>query len=101
VSVNDGNSSMGWEIALDPETISTETVTFVWLAGLGSSLGCARFDLEIGSVKKFELWSDGLNEWSIKNNEGSMLSFQKDMIDQNSDSFGFMYLQVPTEKLKM
>lgn len=100
VRATDGNSILAWETDLIPEKIETEFVTIVWLAGLGSSPGRAKFDLHINGEDKFEFWADGLNEWSLEAADGSTLSFQKDMVDQHGDRFGFMYLKIPSSKIK-
>ena len=100
IRATDGNSLMEWETDPISEKIESEFVTFVWLAGLGSSPGRARFDLQINDKQKFSFWADGLNEWKLENEDGSTLSFQKDMIDQHGDRFGFMYLKVPRELLE-
>lgn len=95
IRATDGNSSLEWETAPSPEKLDQDFVTFVWLAGLGSSPGRARFDLQVNGKDKFSFWADGSNNWEVKNEDGSTLSFQKDMIDQHGDRFGFMYLKIP------
>ncbi|MEN8115843.1 MAG: glycoside hydrolase family 38 C-terminal domain-containing protein [Bacteroidota bacterium] len=100
VRANNGKSFMEWETETVPANVENEYVTFIWLAGLGSSPGRARFDLQVNGEDKFEFWADGLNEWEYELDDGSTLSFQKDMIDQHGDRFGFMYLKIPSEKIK-
>lgn len=100
IRATDGNSSMEWMTDPVPEKLESRYVTFVWLAGLGSSPGRARFDLEVNGEKKFDIWADGLNEWTKETDDGAVLSFQKDMIDQHGDRFGFMYLKIPAERVK-
>ena len=100
IRATDGNSSMEWFTGPVPIKINTEFVTFVWLTGLGSSPGRAKFDLQINGKQKFSFWADGINEWKLKNEDGSTLSFQKDMIDQHGDRFGFMYLKIPADKVE-
>lgn len=99
VRATDGNSSLEWKTEPVSEKIETEFVTFVWLAGLGSSPGRARFDLQIDGKQKFSFWADGLNEWQLESEDGSTLSFQKEMVDQHGDRFGFMYLKIPAKLL--
>lgn len=100
IRATDGNSSMEWETAPVPENLSEETVTFVWLAGIGSSPGRAQFDVKINDQEKFSFWADGTEKWKETAKDGSTLSFQKDMTDQFGDQFGFMFLQIPSEKVK-
>ena len=100
VRATDGNSSLEWETAVAPVKPENDFVTFVWLAGIGSSPGRARFDLQVNGKDKFSFWADGSNNWELKNDDGSSLSFQKDMIDQHGDRFGFMYLKIPSAKVE-
>jgi hypothetical protein len=99
IRATDGNSTLEWETSPAPEKIDQDFVTFVWLAGLGSSPGRARFDLQVNGNDKFSFWADGANSFEIKADDGSSLSFQKDMIDQHGDRFGFMYLKMPAQKV--
>ncbi|MBT6005246.1 MAG: glycosyl hydrolase family 38, partial [Prolixibacteraceae bacterium] len=99
IRATDGNSTLEWETDPVPSEIKSEFVTFVWLAGIGSSPGRASFDLQINGEQKFSFWADGLNKWKLENEDGSTLSFQKDMIDQHGDRFGFMYLKIPADKI--
>lgn len=98
IRATDGNSSMEWETAPTPENLQTEFVTFVWLAGIGSSPGKASFDLEINGINYFTFWADGSDEWNLNAEDGSKLKFAKDLIDQHGDRFGFMYLTIPAKK---
>ncbi len=99
IRATNGKSTMEWETDPVPTKLDSDYVTFVWLAGLGSSPGRVRFDLQINGIQKFSFWVDDLNEWKQDSEDGSTLSFQKDMADQNGDSYGFMYLKIPTKLL--
>lgn len=100
VRATNGKSTMEWQTATIPHKLDKEFVTIVWLAGLGSSPGRARFDLFLNDEKKFEFWADGSDKWSLKSEDGSTLSFQKDLTDQNHDRFGFMFLKIPAKLVK-
>lgn len=100
IRATDGNSSLEWETSPVPEKIENEFVTFVWLAGIGSSPGRAGFDLKVNGENKFNFWADGADSFHLKNADGSSLSFQKDMIDQHGDRFGFMYLKIPAKNVE-
>ncbi|MCD6354531.1 MAG: hypothetical protein J7L95_03190 [Prolixibacteraceae bacterium] len=91
IRATNGKSTMEWETAPAPKTIKGNFVTFVWLAGLGSSPGRACFDLQINGIKKFSFWVDNLNEWQQTADDGSTLSFQKNGIDHNGDRYGFNF----------
>lgn len=100
IRATDGNSSMEWETASAPNNLKTESVTYVWLAGIGSSPGKASFDLEVNGIKKFTFWADGTDEWDLRADGGSSLRFKKDMIDQHGDRFGFMFLTLPANTVE-
>lgn len=96
----DGNFYVEWETATVPEIRDQEAVTFVWLAGIGSSPGIAGFDVAVNGQKKFTFLTDGSEEWRLEAEDGSSLSFQSDFKDQHGDHFGFMYLSIPAASLK-
>jgi alpha-mannosidase len=99
IRATDGNSSMEWQTASIPGKVDEETVTFVWLAGIGSSPGRTRIDVKVNDQQKFSFWTDGAEQWKETADDGSTLSFRKDMTDQFGDQFGFMYLQIPAKKV--
>lgn len=100
IRATDGRSSMEWKTAPAPAAPGAEFVSFVWLAGIGSSPGRASFDLAVDGVKTFTFWADGTDEWSLKAADGSTLRFRKDMVDQHGDRFGFMVLTLPASRVK-
>lgn len=100
IRATDGNYDLVWQTAAVPEKITTKNVTFVWLAGIGSSPGVADFYVEINGKRMFTFSTDGSNEWNYTSDEGINLLFKKDMTDQHGDHFGFMYLTYPAGKLK-
>jgi hypothetical protein len=53
IRATDGNSSLEWETLPAPGKLEKDFVTFVWLAGLGSSPGRARIDLKVNGDDKF------------------------------------------------
>ncbi|MBK6965711.1 MAG: glycosyl hydrolase family 38 [Bacteroidales bacterium] len=99
IRATDGKSTMVWETAPVPAKLNTGTVTFSWLAGIGSSPGKASFDLSVNGIKKFTIWADGSDEWSLKSDDGTTLSFKKDLTDQHGDRFGFIYLTMQASSL--
>lgn len=100
IRANDGNSEMEWETELVPQHVDEQFVTFVWLAGIGSSPGLATFDLMVNDHLLFTFKADGSNEWLLNGEGGSSLFFRKDMIDQYDDRFGFMYLTLPASTIE-
>jgi hypothetical protein len=101
IRATDGNSSMVWKTDITPVSPQTDSISFVWLAGIGSSPGLASFDLKVNGEKRFTIWADATNEWKLRADDGSTLLFSKDMIDQHGDRFGFMILTMATHKLEM
>ena len=99
IRATDGNSAMEWETAAVPEKIKGKYVTFVWLAGLGSSPGRARFDLSAAGSPLFSFWVDGTDQWQLETENGATLGFRKEMTDQHGDRFGFMFLKMPAALL--
>lgn len=100
IRATDGRSAMEWSTAPVEKKHAGKPVTFVWLAGIGSSPGPASFDLAVNGVKKFTFMADGKESWSLTADDASTLSFKRDMADQFGDGFGFMYLTVPAAAIK-
>jgi alpha-mannosidase len=100
IRATDGNSSMEWLTSPVPLNISTENITFGWLAGIGSSPGTASFELAVNGIPRFTFYSDGSDQWNLKADDGSSLWFKKNMTDQHGDRFGFMFLTIPAKHLR-
>lgn len=100
VRATDGKDAMEWETAAVPLEIQAERLTFVWLAGIGSSPGNAGFEVSVNGQKKFTFFSDGSEAWEKASADGATLSFHNDFKDQHGDHFGFMYLSLPAQGLE-
>jgi alpha-mannosidase len=100
IRATDGRSSMEWATSPVPLAVNTESITFGWLAGIGSSPGFASFGLAVNGLLKFTFHADGSDQWNLKAEDGSTLWFSKDMTDQHGDRFGFMFLTIPLRHLK-
>ena len=98
IRATDGNSFMEWETAPVPSGVQKPYVTFVWLAGIGSSPGVAAFDVEINGIRKFTFLTDGADNFLHQHTDGSSLAFHNDMTDQHGDRFGFIYLKIPSQQ---
>jgi alpha-mannosidase len=90
-----GKDFVEWETDPAPSKISSKFATFIWVAALGSSPGNARMDLSVDGNKSFSFFTDGRQVWEMKNDNGSSLSFNSIMIDQNGDNHGYMVLRIP------
>jgi alpha-mannosidase len=99
VRATDGNSTMEWMTESVPANIHADSVTFIWLAGLGSAPGIASFDLFVNEEPMFTFWADGSDQWTLTADNGSSLTFQKDLADEHGDRFGFMFLSIPVSNL--
>lgn len=100
IRTTDGSDSMEWLTDPVPAGVNTENISFVWLAGIGSSPGIGDFSIEINGKPAFTIVADGSDEWTHHAADGSSLYFSKDMVDQHGDRFGFVYLTVPAKNLK-
>ncbi|HRY34249.1 MAG TPA: glycoside hydrolase family 38 C-terminal domain-containing protein [Bacteroidales bacterium] len=100
IRATDGTSAMEWTTAAVPDPAGYDYVSFVWLAGIGSSPGLASFRLEVPGMQAFTFHADGSDHWRLQNPDGAVLEFTKDMTDQHGDRFGFMVLTVPIRLLQ-
>lgn len=100
IRATDGNYSMEWLTEKVPVTIREKFVTFVWLAGIGSSPGFSDMTLTVNTTRKITFHTDGKKEWKIQSADGSELFFHSDMDDQHGDKFGFMFLRIPAAKVE-
>lgn len=96
IRATDGKYSMEWQTEKVPATIKEKYVTFVWLAGIGSSPGLSDMTLTINNSGRITFRTDGKKDWTISNTDGSELFFHSDMEDQHGDKFGFMFLRIPS-----
>jgi hypothetical protein len=94
-----GKDYIEWET--DPASTKTgkKYGTFIWVAAIGSSPGRARIDLNVEGRQTYSFYTDGKREWLIKNADGSSLSFNSIMVDQNGDNHGYMFLRIPAKSL--
>ncbi|MHC1702458.1 MAG: glycoside hydrolase family 38 C-terminal domain-containing protein [Tenuifilaceae bacterium] len=100
IRATDGTQSMEWQTEAVPANFDKKYATFVWLAGMGSNVARVRIDLFIKGIKKFEFYTERLPNWTLTNNDGSILSFYSDYIDKHGDRMGFMFLKIPSSLLK-
>ena len=84
IRATNGNYSMQWQTAAAPKTVDTKYVTYIWLAGIGSSPGRAEMTLKTGNGLTFTFNTDGQKNWLVQSNQGAELFFRSDM----EDSFG-------------
>jgi alpha-mannosidase len=99
IRATNGKYSMEWQTEKVPSSVKEKYVTFVWLAGLGSSPGVADMHLSVNNARKFTFRTDGKKDWKIQQPDGSELFFHADMQDQVGDHFGFMFLRIPASKI--
>ncbi|MGE5394163.1 MAG: glycoside hydrolase family 38 C-terminal domain-containing protein [Candidatus Saccharibacteria bacterium] len=100
VRATDGNYSMQWQTEKVPLKVEEKYITFVWLAGIGSSPGLSDMTLTINGREKITFRTDGKREWKIDSPQGSQLFFHSDTEDQFGDQFGFMFLRIPSAKVE-
>ena len=56
-------------------------------------------DLTANGKHNFSFYTDGVPVWEMKNTDGSSLSFNSIMLDQNGDNHGYMILRIPVSNL--
>ncbi len=91
----DGKMYIEWETSEIPDDWKSKHVTFLWISGMDMNLGPNRFTLVVNNIPRIEFYSANGNEWEIKGEEGSSLSFSVFKKDQNRDGFGYMWLTLP------
>jgi hypothetical protein len=94
-----GKDFIEWETESVPSDIRNKYATFIWVAALGSSPGRALMSLSVEGKQNFSFYTDGVPVWEVKSGDGSSLSFNSIMIDQNGDNHGYMVLRIPSDKL--
>ena len=100
IRATNGNYAMEWQTDQIPLSVKEKYVTFVWLAGIGSSPGVADMSLTINNSTKIIFRTDGKKDWNISNTDGTELFFRSDLEDQVGDHFGFMFLRIPSGKVE-
>jgi len=95
----DGRGEITWVTAVVPASVTDSTVTFAWMAGLAGSKGVHRFDMFIDHrlALSFSSAADSSKKiLDVQGREGERLTFVVTRVDQFSDLFGYMFLQIPT-----
>lgn len=94
-----GKDYMEWETDSVPSAAGKKYAAFIWVAALGSSPGRAQMDLEVSGMQNYTFYTDGKRVWEVKKPDGSSLSFNSIMVDQNGDNHGYMVLRIPSDRL--
>lgn len=94
-----GKDFIEWETDTVPSNINNKYATFIWVAALGSSPGSARMDMTIDDRLNFSFNTDGRPVWKVNGKDGTTLSFNSIIVDQNGDNHGYMVLRVPVSYL--
>lgn len=94
-----GRDFIEWETDPTPTANGKKYATFIWVAALGSSPGRAQMDLTVNGSKSYSFFTDGRPVWEVRNSDGSSLSFNSIMVDQNGDNHGYMVLRIPSSAL--
>lgn len=94
-----GKDFMEWTTEPAPVVSNGDEAAFVWIAALGSSPGKARMDLEVDGSRKYIFYTDAVRNWEVPGSDGSSLSFNTVMTDQNGDNHGYMILRLPASQV--
>lgn len=99
IRATSGKDIMEWATEPVPSHIEKKYATFIWIAALGSSPGKALMNLIVDGNKEYTFYTDGKPKWRLDKEDGSSLSFNSIMVDQNGDNHGYMILRVPAVQL--
>jgi len=91
----DGRSSIAWQTEMVHAVHNARAVTFVWLAGLGCTLGQKQFVLSVNGKATVSFTTSNQDSWEAAGGRGALLAFQTVMIDRRGDRFGFLKLSLP------
>ncbi|HTT66490.1 MAG TPA: sugar-binding protein [Gemmatimonadales bacterium] len=94
--------SVTWLTDTVPASLTADTVTFVWIAGLAGSKGVHAFDFAIGGRHRLTFSSirdSMVRDWSVADSAGGRLAFRTTLVDQFQDVFGYMTLRLPRSQL--
>ena len=90
--------SVYWTTDTVPADPGSDTVAFVWIAGVAGSMGLHRFDFFIDGRRALSFPSitdRAVRDWKVTSLDGVSLEFRHTMVDQFNDVFGYMTLRMP------
>lgn len=94
-----GGEEMIWKTQKIPASQKGDYVTFVWVAGMGVNLGNARMDLNVDGMTTLPFYTSRKKSWKVEK-DGFRLLYHTTLVDGCGDLFGFMYLQIPRNRVK-
>lgn len=102
----EGKNEIAWKTAGIPSDYKDEYIYFVWLAGFatGNERQNSNFYFYINDEKAFTINiipDESSQDWLLKGEDGAELSFVQQSLDDNEDSFGYMYLKVPVDNYEV
>lgn len=85
-----------------PLKYNDDTIYFVWYAGFatGKNRKKSNFDFLINDKQILTIPIEPLkasNDWVLKGSDGIELSYVESTLDDNKDTFGYMYLKLPVK----
>ncbi len=94
-----GKQSMLWKTEPVPEDYREKEAVFVWLAGMGCTMGNVKMTLGINDKYKLPFFTTRKEKWEVSERNGISLSYVNNMTDGVGDNFGFMFLKIPFKLL--
>ncbi len=95
---------MEWKTETVPKDYNRKTISFIWVYGIGVQGESRDFDVYVNGEKYFT-FSNPLDNsedtWSVQNDIGSKLTFNRTMIDKHKDQMGFAVLTLPISAVKL
>ncbi|MEK6572649.1 MAG: hypothetical protein AABZ61_14850, partial [Bacteroidota bacterium] len=99
----DGRRPIVWETEKIPLGTKEKFVTFIWLAGISSSMGVHKFDMFINNEHWFTFHNprDSSEKiWTVEGRNGATLTFCAVKVDVFHDLFGYAFLKLPVSLFK-
>jgi hypothetical protein len=88
IRAESGNDFMEWVTDVPQLQEKKKYTAFIWVTAIGSSPGNARMDLTTDLNHNFSFNTDGRTAWTVDSDDGSSLTFNSIMTDQNGDYHG-------------
>lgn len=91
----DGKSSISWLTEDVTVPRAAQSVSVIWLAGLGCNIGEEQFTLSANGADVVVFPTADRDSWEQSGPSGARLTFRTLMIDRSRDRFGFLRLTLP------
>lgn len=94
------NDVIEWETGDFSLTKNQKFVEFVWLGAMDVDVNAPTFTLSVNETELFHFSQKDGNSWSVKNENGALLTFHVKKLDMHEDAHGYFHLKVPAKLVK-